>query len=63
MTTYAQLVQAERVTPKHFIDQGRLAASLYYSWDGDFPGQTENMGVIFRCGSLTDAGKLALISL
>ena len=55
-----QLVQAERTTLRHFIEQGRLAASLYYSWDGDFPGQKENMGAIFRCGSLTDAGKLAL---
>ncbi|MGX9427130.1 MULTISPECIES: hypothetical protein [Bradyrhizobium] len=54
------LVEAERATLKHFVDQGRLAASIYYSWDGDFPGQKENMGAIFRCGSLTDAGKLAL---
>jgi hypothetical protein len=54
------LVEAERTTLKHFIDEGRLAASLYYSWDGDFPGQKENMGAIFRCGSLTEAGKLAL---
>jgi len=55
-----QLVQAERATLEHFVAQGRLAASLYYSWDGDFPGQKENMGAVFRCGSLTDAGKLAL---
>ena len=34
-----QLVQAERATLRHFIEQGRLAASLYYSWDGDFPGR------------------------
>jgi hypothetical protein len=58
--TRVQLVQAERTTLKHFVDQGRLAASLYYSWDGDFPGQKENMGAIFRCGALTEAGKLAL---
>jgi hypothetical protein len=58
--TRVQLVQAERIVLKHFINQGRLAASLYYSWDGDFPGQKENMGAIFRCGSLTEAGKLAL---
>jgi hypothetical protein len=58
--TRVQLVQAQRTTLNHFIDQGRLAASLYYSWDGDFPGQKENMGALFRCGSLTDAGKLAL---
>jgi hypothetical protein len=55
-----QLVQAERVTLRHFVDEGRLAASLYYSWDGDFPGQKENMGAIFRCDLLTEAGKLAL---
>jgi hypothetical protein len=34
----SQLIQAERATLKHFVNQGRLAASLYYSWDGDFPG-------------------------
>ena len=55
-----QLIQMERATLKHFIKQGRLAASLYYSWDGDFHGPKENMGAIFRCGSLTDAAKLAL---
>ena len=37
-----------------------LAASICYSWDGDFPGQNENIGAIFRCGELTDAGRLAL---
>ncbi|KND55436.1 hypothetical protein BVER_03986c [Candidatus Burkholderia verschuerenii] len=57
------LVEDERAILKHFVDQGRLAASIYYSWDGDFPGQKENMGAIFRCGSLTDAGKLALTPL
>jgi hypothetical protein len=58
--TRVRLVEAERATLKRFVDQGRLAASIYYSWDGDFPGQNENMGAIFRCGHLTDAGKLAL---
>jgi hypothetical protein len=28
--------------------------------NGDFAGWKENMGAIFRCGALTDAGKLAL---
>jgi hypothetical protein len=55
-----QLVRAERAALKQFIDERRLAASLYYSWDGDFPGQKENMGAVFRCGSLGEAGKLAL---
>jgi hypothetical protein len=29
-------------------------------WNGDHPGDNENTGAIFRCGALTDAGKLAL---
>jgi hypothetical protein len=37
--------------------QGRLAGSLYYSWTGH-PGEVGS--TIFRCGDLTDAGKLAL---
>jgi hypothetical protein len=53
-------MQAERRAFKPFVEQGRLAAIIYYSWDGDFVGQHENMGAIFRCGALTDAGKLAL---
>jgi hypothetical protein len=56
----AQLVEAQRAALKPFIAQGRLAASIYYSWDGDFPGQKENIGAIFRCGALTKAGTLAL---
>jgi hypothetical protein len=55
-----QLIQAERRAFKPFVEQGRLAAIIYYSWDGDFVGQHENMGAIFRCGALTEAGKLAL---
>jgi hypothetical protein len=55
-----ELVGTQRNVLKHFADQGRLAASIYYSWDGDFPGQKENMGALVRCGALTEAGKLAL---
>ena len=58
--TRVQLVRAERDALKPFVEQGRLAAIIYYSWNGDFVGQKENMGAIFRCGALTDAGKLAL---
>ena len=58
--TRLQLMQAERRAFKPFVEEGRLAAIIYYSWDGDFVGQHENMGAIFRCGALTDAGKLAL---
>jgi len=58
--TRVQLIQAERNAFEPFVEQERLAAIIYYSWDGDYVGQKENMGAIFRCGALTAAGKLAL---
>lgn len=54
-----KLVQAERSAFKKYVDKGRLAALIYYSWSGG-PKDNENQGAIFRCGALTDAGKLAL---
>jgi hypothetical protein len=41
---------------QHFVREGRLAASIFYDW-ADVPGNT---GAIFRCGALTESGKLAL---
>jgi hypothetical protein len=58
-TARVQLVTIMREALKHFADQGRLAASLFYSWSG-LPGAKEDIGAIFRCGALTPAGKLAL---
>jgi hypothetical protein len=55
-----RLVHDERVAYKEFADQGRLAALMYYSWSGEYIGQKESPGTLFRCGALTDAGKLAL---
>jgi len=52
-------LQAQRTAFEHFVQQGRLAASFYYSWNG-LPGEKDNSGAIFRCGALTEAGKLAL---
>lgn len=40
-----------------FERQGRLAGSIYFSWDGH-PGDAGS--TIFRCGALIDAGRLAL---
>ena len=40
----------------YFAGQGRLAAIIYYDWS-DKPGTEAG---IFRCGALTEAGKLAL---
>jgi hypothetical protein len=55
-----RLVQDERAAYKEFADQGRLAALMYYSWSGDYVGQKESPGMLFRCGALTGAGKSAL---
>jgi hypothetical protein len=45
---------------EQFMAQGQLAASIYYSWDGDVPAQNENQGTPLRCGALIEAGKLTL---
>jgi hypothetical protein len=58
--TRAKLVQMERQAFQPFVEQGRLAAARWYTWNGDFVGEKENPGAIFRCGALTDAGKQAL---
>jgi hypothetical protein len=55
-----RLVQDERAAYRTFAGQGRLAALIYYSWSGDYVGQKESPGTLFRCGALTEAGKLVL---
>ena len=55
-----QLVQVERRAFQSFAEQGRLAAALWFMWSSDYFGEKENPGAIFRCGALTNAGKLAL---
>jgi hypothetical protein len=54
-----QAIQAERTAFEDFEKQGRLAAIIYYTWSGA-PGPKAESYAIFRCGALTDAGKLAL---
>jgi hypothetical protein len=41
---------------QYFVNEGCLAAIIYYDWS-DQPGEEAG---IFRCGALTDVGKLAL---
>jgi hypothetical protein len=52
-----QLIGAMRDALTRFARQGRLAAAVYFSWGGH-PGEAGS--TVFRCGALTDAGKLAL---
>jgi hypothetical protein len=53
-----QAIEAERTAFKRFVQQGQLAAIVYYTWAGT-PTKVDPMGV-FRCGALTEAGKSAL---
>jgi len=55
--TRVKLIQTEREAFKTFVKQGRLTAIIYYNWTA-LPGFEAQ--AIFRCGALTDAGKLAL---
>jgi len=56
--TRVKLVQSFRGALEHFASRGRLAGILYYDWT-EVPGKPDSWA-IFRCGALTDAGKLAL---
>jgi hypothetical protein len=60
--TREEVVKAERSAIQSFIGQGRVAATLWYTWNGDYFGEKENQGAIFRCGALTVAGRVALRS-
>jgi hypothetical protein len=54
--TRVKLVQAMRSAFQHFASQGELAALIYYDW---YAGKADGWA-IFRCGALTEAGKLAI---
>jgi hypothetical protein len=51
-----QVIGELRGAFQYFVNQSRLAGIVYYDWS-DNPGQE---APIFRCGALTNAGKLAL---
>jgi hypothetical protein len=52
-----KLFRTEREAFKTFVNEGRLAAAILYNWESkprfEYPS-------VFRCGALTEAGKLAL---
>jgi hypothetical protein len=50
-------IELQRAAFKPFVDQGRVVGLIYYSWAGLTP---ETSYSVFRCGALTEAGKLAL---
>ncbi len=54
-----QAIEAERGAFTQFVRQGQLNAVIWFNWAG-LPGPKEDASAIYRCGALTDAGKLAL---
>lgn len=56
--TRVKLVQDMRSAFQHFVSQRLLGAIIWYDW-AEKPGNPDSWA-IFRCGALTDAGKLAL---
>lgn len=55
-TKRIKVIEELRGAFQHFVEEGRLAAFIFYDW-ADVAGNT---GAIFRCGTRTEAGKLAL---
>jgi hypothetical protein len=43
-----------------YAQQGRVAGLLYFSWNSDPAPSSSYPGSVWRCGALTEAGKLAL---
>ncbi|MGA2057029.1 MAG: hypothetical protein ABSG88_17165 [Bradyrhizobium sp.] len=54
-----QAIKDQREAFKAFADEGRLAAIIYFPWTG-FPGPQVDPNAIFRCGQLSNSGKIAL---
>ncbi len=45
---------------RSYAQQGRLAGLLYFSWNSDPSAKTVSYGSLWRCGGLTDSGKLSI---
>ena len=54
-----QVITDERKVFAPFVSQGQLAAIIYFPWSG-LPDQKVDPNAIFRCGALSNSGKLAL---
>ena len=56
----AQLVRQMRADFAKAAAQGRLAGAMLFTWDSDPWSKTVDRDSVYRCGKLTDSGKLAL---
>ncbi len=56
----ASLVKEMRADFAKAAAQGRLVGIMYFSWDSDPWSKTPDADSVYRCGVLTEAGKLAV---
>jgi hypothetical protein len=58
-----KLVREMREFYAHLGREGRLKGLIFYVWHGDWHATQENPASAFRCGTLTESGRLALAPL
>ena len=58
-----ELVREMRDYYAQLAREGRIKALIFYVWHGDWHATQENPASAFRCGSLTESGRLALAPL
>ena len=54
------LVREMRGTFSRLAQQGRLRGQLFYTWEGNIHAKQEDHASAFRCGTLTESGRLAI---
>ena len=59
-TNKVKLVREMRDLYGELAQQGLLKGLIFYVWHGDWHAEQENPASAFRCGALTDSGRLAL---
>jgi hypothetical protein len=55
-----KLVREMRDYYAQLARQGRLRGLIFYVWHGDWHSDKENPASAFRCGALTESGRLAI---
>jgi len=61
----ARIVQVKAMRSQYdpLVRVGRIAALMFYDWQGNLHATNEDRASAFRCGSLTESGRLAIAPL
>ena len=59
----AMVVRQMRQIFHHYEQEGRLRGLLYFAWTSDAWAKREDKNSVFRCGALTESGRLAIAPL